>query len=309
MPRDEAQNRIVECLGAGFRRTVSAAFQYDALGARYQTRQLLGEVGRRQNVVLRADNQRRRLDARQIRSPVEVYDGIDPAGHDLGRRKIQDHGFLALFKQANVLVYPQVRVKKNGSRAHLCRGSCGGEQRAACFKHAPKKWVRLGPTRVDDQALQPVGVFCGKRLPDRTSSGMTDEMRLLDGQVIHDVQQVIGHLFDRIASIGAAALSGATMIVNNDLMALRESRDVRIPVAANAAKTWNEEDRSASPMRLVIDFVVARTDQRHGQPNLLNETKLNRQGYATGRSLQCPPSNHALKRQSQIVMLSSCKKR
>src|SRR6266849_2204326 len=52
-----------------------------------QPRQLLGKVGRGYDVVLGADDQGGRLDARQAFGPVEGEDRVDPAGRDLGRRK------------------------------------------------------------------------------------------------------------------------------------------------------------------------------------------------------------------------------
>ena len=101
-------------------------------------------------------------------------------------------------------------------------------------------------------------------LPDCAAGRVAHEMRPLDAEMVHQLQQVIGHLIDGIVDAGSAALAGAAMIMGDDLMLLREGLDIRIPVGADSAEARDQEDRRASSMRFVKDLDVAQIGFRHG---------------------------------------------
>src|SRR3974390_709666 len=85
---------------------------------------------------------------------------------------------------------------------------------------------------------------------------MADQMRLLDAEVVHHSDQIVGHPVDRVANSRARALAGTAMIVDNDLKFLGKGRDVRDPVARDTAKPGNQQHGNPASVRLVIDFAV-----------------------------------------------------
>src|SRR3954466_7344324 len=87
MRGEERQYGLAVFARSDLRKGMAAAREDLDLGAGDQPRQLLREIGRRDDVVLGPDDEGRRLDARQLLGAVEGEDRIDAAGCNLGRRK------------------------------------------------------------------------------------------------------------------------------------------------------------------------------------------------------------------------------
>jgi ABC transporter substrate binding protein len=202
----------------------------------------------------------------QVRSAVEVHDGVDPAGYDLRGRKRRNDGFLALLQEANVLVHPPVRIKKDRGRAHIGYGARLYQQRAARLEHAAEERIGLVPARIDRQTQQPLALPRCERLPDSAAGRVPDQVRFVDFEAAHHAKEIIGHLVDGITDARAAALTGPAMIVNDDLIPLREGGDVRRPVAADAAEPRHQQDGRPGPVRLVVNMPIAERGLRHVRP-------------------------------------------
>src|SRR4051794_28184766 len=84
---EERQHGLAELPRSDLRQGMAAARKNLDLGAGDQPRQLLGEISRRNNVVLGADDERRYLDPRELVGAVEGEHRIDAAGRDLGGRE------------------------------------------------------------------------------------------------------------------------------------------------------------------------------------------------------------------------------
>ena len=93
---------------------------------------------------------------------------------------------------------------------------------------------------------------------------MANQMRLVDAEVVHHSDQIVGHLVDRLTNSRARALAGTAMIVDDDLKFVRKSRDVRDPVARDTAKPRNQQHGNPASMRFVIDFAVGDWGFGHG---------------------------------------------
>jgi hypothetical protein len=106
----------------------------------------------------------------------------------------------------------------------------------------------------------------GERLSDGAASRVPDQVRLLDLEMVHHAEQIVGHLVDRIADARPAALARAAVIVNDDLMPLREGGDVRHPVAADASEPRHQQDGRPRSMRFVMDITIAERGLRHVGP-------------------------------------------
>ena len=183
-----------------------------------------------------------------------------------GSGKCRHADRFTFFQQGNIFVYPPVGIEKNRGRAHVRGRSRSGQQRSACFEHAPEKWIGSGPACVNHQALQPLRVRHRERLTDGPAGRVSDQMGMLDLEMVHQPQQVLGHLIDRIANAGPAALAGAAMIMNDNLMMLRDRWNIRIPVAADATEPWDEQNWRARSVCFVMDLDIAQGDFRHELP-------------------------------------------
>src|SRR6185436_7417106 len=113
MARDKAEDCVVEFLRVRVGGAVSAVRELDEFGARDQSCELATEVGRGDDIVLGAEDERSQLQFRQVDGTIECENGVDPAGNDLRRRKRRKGGFLALFEQTDIPVYPPVRIEKD----------------------------------------------------------------------------------------------------------------------------------------------------------------------------------------------------
>ena len=87
MGGEERQDGLSELARPDLGEGMAAAREDLDFRPRDQTRELFGKIGRGDDVVLGADDQRRRPDARQAFGTVEGEDRVDPAGGDLGRRE------------------------------------------------------------------------------------------------------------------------------------------------------------------------------------------------------------------------------
>src|SRR5437763_7909182 len=84
---EEGQDGLVELACPHLGQRVPAAREDFDLRSWDQAGQFLGEISRRNDVVLGTDDEGRGLDAAELLGAVEGEDRIDPAGGDLGRRK------------------------------------------------------------------------------------------------------------------------------------------------------------------------------------------------------------------------------
>src|SRR3954466_3778188 len=84
---EERQHGLTELARPDLRQGMTAARKDLDLGAGNQPRQLLGEIGRRDDVVLGANDEGRRLDLPELRGSVEGEDRVEPAGLPPGWRK------------------------------------------------------------------------------------------------------------------------------------------------------------------------------------------------------------------------------
>src|SRR4029077_5951052 len=83
----KTQDLLIEVARHHLGEAVAALGKDLHLGARNKTCQLLGEIVRGDDVVLRTDDQRGRGNAGELGGAVEGQDGVDAADDDLGRRE------------------------------------------------------------------------------------------------------------------------------------------------------------------------------------------------------------------------------
>ena len=86
---------------------------------------------------------------------------------------------------------------------------------------------------------------------------MADDMRLLDAELVHEAQDVVGHALDRVGTAVPVALADTPVIVEDDLELAREGRDLVLPVGRRAAEAADEKDREAGPVPLDVKMAVA----------------------------------------------------
>src|SRR5258708_40141225 len=96
MRRQKRQSRLVELARSHLREGMPAAREDFDLSTGYQAGQLLGEIGRRHEVVLGTHHQGRRLDLAETLGAIEGENRVDPAGGPLGGREYREVLRLAL---------------------------------------------------------------------------------------------------------------------------------------------------------------------------------------------------------------------
>src|SRR5271154_3278439 len=82
---EKRQHRAVEFARGDLRERMPALREDLDLGTWDQARELLGEIDRRDGVILGAQDQGRRLDAAELRRAVKGEDRVDAAGDDFRR--------------------------------------------------------------------------------------------------------------------------------------------------------------------------------------------------------------------------------
>jgi hypothetical protein len=91
------------------------------------------------------------------------------------------------------------------------------EQHALARLEEPLE-VRIGPRprRAQDQAAQAAGMIERDHLADRAPGGVAHEVRGVDAERVHQAEDVIRHLLDRVVDTRMRAAPGSTMIVDDD---------------------------------------------------------------------------------------------
>src|SRR6266481_3837348 len=113
MTRNEPKNGVVELWRVRFRGAMSTACQLYEIGTRDQTGKLPTKIGWGQEVVLRANDQSRNPDLRQVRCPIKIHNSVDPTCCNRHGRKSRNGNILSFFEQADIVVDPPVRIEKN----------------------------------------------------------------------------------------------------------------------------------------------------------------------------------------------------
>src|SRR5215208_637372 len=151
----------------------------------YQPRQLLGEIRWGDEVVLGADDQGRRLDPPEALGAVESEDRVDAAGGNLGRR---EHREVLRLQLPQTLVVPRhepARIEIQRVRLNISARPKAQQDVLAQPEEPAEISVGLGPAGRQHDASEPVRVLDREDLGDGTAGRMSDDMRALYLQRVH----------------------------------------------------------------------------------------------------------------------------
>src|SRR5437763_888698 len=264
---EERQDGLVELACPYLGQRVPAARKDLDLRPWDQAGQFLGEISRRDDVVLGADNKGRRLDPAELLGAIEGEDRVDPAGGDLGRRK--DRKMLG-FELAQPLIVPRhkpARIEIHRIRLDIGAGAEPQQDVLAEIEQPPEIRVGLGPARREHHAGKALRVLDRENLRNGAARRMTDDMGALYLQRIHQPDDVGSHAVDREAAERRIALPDPAVIVRYDVEFSRESRDLLVPKGGKTAQPGDEQHGESHPLPLVIKRALAGNDSRHRPAN------------------------------------------
>ena len=133
------------------------------------------------------------------------------------------------------------------------------------LEQAAEEGVGLRPRAAQHQLGDARRMVGGDHLAHGAAGRMADVVRAGDTQRVHQLHGVIGHLPDGIVDARQRAAAGAAMIVQDDGEVPRESRDMRLPEARDAAEPRHQQQRRSAAVGFVVQRrAVAEGDVGHG---------------------------------------------
>ena len=103
-----------------------------------------------------------------------------------------------------------------------------------------------------------------EHLSDGPAGGVADEVRGLDAQRVHQLDDVAGHLLDGVRDARVGALAGAPVIVDDGPEVAPEVRDLGSPERSLPGEAGHQQQRLAPTGLFVVDLGVADRDLWHG---------------------------------------------